>query len=263
LFSHFEKKFIKRHESLNDKFFDELRQVRYTVLGAVRLIKKDIIKLNNNIIDENILIGINSFELDQDAILEAILSYLRPFVNNAINDGANIIRVIIPCNTLSSICSKLENILNNDDGSQDILSKLNYSTLVNENFNTNLKIEVPNITDIVINEMQKKNIQNCQIIASKAAYNYYMEEIINKNSKIRFKLWEDGQRNSFKNVLIQNLDGKKTEIKVTQNSKTNPILSACTDIKINGTIDSLEIFAKELVKSAYSRIYFDPTHCLK
>ena len=257
LFSHYEKKFIKSHESLNHKFFDELRQVRYTVLGAVRLIKKDVIKLNNNKIDENILFGINSFERDHDIILKAIISYLRPFVKNAIIEGANIVRIIIPCNTLSSMCSELEIILNSKDGFQDILRNSSYSTVNNSSINNYLKIEVPNITDLVINELEKKNVQQCQIIASNAAFSYYNEKVIKRNSKIKFTLWQNGQRNAFEDVLIQTLNGEKPKIKVTQDSKTNPVLSACTDIKFNSTIDSLKIFAKEMVRSAYSKIYFD------
>jgi len=106
-----EKRLIKTIlEPDGHEFFDEYRRIMFTVIGDLAFFKELAIAesaASNGYLTEDILIGLGSFTIMSHEVVDRIALGVIQEAFAAIDRGHERLRVMIPCNTLSSLAKKL------------------------------------------------------------------------------------------------------------------------------------------------------------
>ncbi len=238
-FSRFEKEVIMK--SLNEKeFFDEYRTLKYTVAGLLPEIKKEFIKqvyADSKVFDSRILIGSKNGQSPMSFVGD-FLEHITPYVASAISTGATEIRIIIPCNTLAPLSIRLDELF------KDYIESNNMSGRI--------KISVPNIPSVVIKNVTSENLY---LIGTPSAFKAYEKEIFLQNLNIKLSGGSDEELERSEQIILNCIRGRETMDLIKKICyPSSSIVSACTDVSITDTIDSLSIFAQEMAYEAYKEL---------
>ena len=236
-FSRYEKEVIQNIID-NDAFFDEHRTLRYTITGLLSDIKKELIKQiygDSCVFDSRILIGSKNGPTPMEFVGE-FLEHITPYVASVISNGSTDIRIIIPYNTLAPLSIRLDELF------RDYLdSNTAYS---------GIKINIPNIPSVVIKNVISDNLY---LIGTPSAFLAYEKEIRLQSLDIKLSGGSDEELELSEKIILNCIRGNNTmDLMKNINFPNSSIVSACTDVMIPGTIDSLSLFARQMAEDAYT-----------
>jgi hypothetical protein len=241
----------KQHST---QFFDEQRIIGYSLVGLLRNIKEPYIrKFEDSFlpIDETILVGYSKGILP-DEIISRILLVLEPWVNSALTTNPQKIRIVVPCNTLTSALIKVRDILNRIKNKNiDTETKKKYFTSI-DTFNSwqnallTLEIDIPTIPEILLST-SISDLKKIPLIGTNSTIEIYNEVAKCKGLKIIF--YSPITESEFMQLLKNSINGNfNPNYLINYPSNT---INACTDLKIKSTIDSCQVFAESLVNEVY------------
>lgn len=213
-------------------FFDEYRIVDYTIAGLLHKIKKDLLERlyrESPRLDDRVLFGsINGSEAVSYA--RQFAEQILPYIQRASAEGAEAIRVVIPCNTLAPVADYLEGYFNEIE-----LEK-------------KLPVSVPNIPAVV---MKKIDAGQVYLIATKAAFSAYENLVRKQGLDVALSGGTPEQLEQSERILLCSIRGEDPSPYLRDIGTAIPVISACTDVCIPGTIDSLCLFAQHMAEEVY------------
>jgi hypothetical protein len=239
-----------------DEFYDEYRMIRYTIVGAIRDIKHEILPDTLEEIEDSCLVGVEGGPSPLD-ILPHVVSVAVPYVLNAIKMGATQVRVLIPCNTMYTVAIRLRDILS---GPQNLKQFISNHDLVTDqalellDYMRDVRVTVPAVAEEVLQELDELGKERILVAASNSANKAY-ERVINKYyDHMDFEEWLPTGVDTFSELLQKAFQGEPIDTRSSLKKDSDAVVSACTDIPIPDTFDSVNIFARRLVDDAYQRL---------
>lgn len=253
-FSNFEKNLIKAKLAGED-FYDEYRLVNYTVIGELRRIKSRYLDFYKKGFDRSILVGVKG-GISLEEIFPDFIREILPHLNTVISKGSREIRVIIPCNTLAELSIKMEHVLTAKDGIQQYYHPKTETEINEFNFflrhHESLTIQVPTVPEAVLKSDKLDGAKKILLIGTISAIKAYSSIINRHHFQIEIVELNDLNNNLNFDVILKSIGGEKPDTSFLSKLPNDiKIVSACTDVEIPGTIDSVTEFAKHLASEIY------------
>lgn len=255
-FEEAERRLILSRLPAGTEFFDEYRLVRYTVIGALREVKAALLP-DRGALSRSVLIGTRDGP-SPETLYGPVLRVLMPFVVNARERGASVVRIVVPCNTLSLLCSNLEETLADfatfaraarlhQIDSDDITAMADW--LVPG------RVRCPAVPSVVLGELQARQVRTVAVVASDEAFRAYEEASARRPGGVEVTRWSSADGRSFEDCLLRAVESGSREASDLSGAETSAtVLSGCTDVRIAGALDSTEIFAQAMAVGAYDFI---------
>jgi len=239
-----------------DTFYDEYRQIRYTVVGSLPEIKRELLPDKLSEIDDSVLVGVEGGQSPLE-LLPEIIRILAPTINAAVAQGAQRMRIIIPCNTMYLVSKGISSILLNGKALMNFAHEHGlFGPEIGQLAETleNISIESPSVVEGVVSELDESGVDRVLLAASAAAESAYQKLIAKDFDHIECIPWLPPGIASFSDLLQRAIQEKPIPEDTAYDAGSEALLSACTDIPIPGTLDSTELFARRMVRSAYQHI---------
>jgi hypothetical protein len=250
------------------EFFDEYRRIMFTAIGDVAFFKEAAIlksALSHGHLRDDILIGVGSSpSMSQEFIDRVTLSVIQEALV-AIDHGHNILRVMIPCNTLSSLAKQIGKMIHSDMELKRIVE-----TYAPSGFDihrlTTAHIDVYTVPEAVMRHLAetKKNGKMTHLLVlgtsgTNAIYGAYTESYA-----IIVLPIENWEQELIDEAIVASIGGDRNKIDIhkeqLQKEIIKPrsdmfenltILEACTDFRLGLGVSSLEVFADVMVMDCY------------
>jgi hypothetical protein len=225
-------------------FYDEYRAVRYTVVGVIDAIKAPWLRKFSDAsraLDDSILAGVSDGIAIGD-LAAPIAAALAPYVDQAIRGGAQRVRVIVPCNTLSPVLRQIKSLLQ----TQIEQCHEHAGACV-------VEIEVPSIPELVVPRLGSAVHASYAFLGTASAFAEYQSVIVRNAAPVTLFRYGDGSDRDLSMALLhQALGGSvsATEARPTPAAGVG-LLCGCTDFCVTGATDALEIFARAVAEDAY------------
>jgi hypothetical protein len=226
--------------------------VRYTIVGALRLLKKEILR-EGSVVDFRCLVGVKG-GIDPLTLFHPLVCLIVPYVRIALEMGANRIRIVIPCNSLAQTTLLIR------EAFKEVSTLLNavehfpqakgHVLAMSEKF-AGARIEVPCLPELVLEELSLAGVQNAWVLGTQSAIVAY-REAANRllPPAVDIYEWPLSQNQQFQEVLRASImNGSIPLIE----KPTGTLVSGCTDIQIPGTWDSLSVLAHRMAVDAYAQ----------
>jgi hypothetical protein len=259
-FSHAEREVVSA--SLSDPFFDEHRRVRYSIVGLLRDIKREFIaeyERAGRPLDEGVLVGVRG-GLKTDDILDAMVGCLAPWLLLALTSGAARVKVIVPCNTLAPVLPSLEGALRDFDRLKHHLRRggARPPARALELFEAaaaeaeGVAVSAPSIVSAVIDELEASPPARLAIFGTDISLACYREEL--RRRRLGTEVFDYSEVANYTAARVINASvGGVTRLPSLARGAADGlnVLSACTDVGIEGALDSTLIFARRMAADAY------------
>jgi hypothetical protein len=250
LISKKEREFILNQNS-KQSFFDEKRRIQTTLVCTLSFIKKDILPVRLEDINETHLVGtLNG--IDPHVILERLLNVICNYIKVVIRLAPNRIRIVLPCVTLSPLLRDIsEYFTANDKSFQGILDPPLFSqiSVINQELaESNIKLTFPSITDVVMQEIKDREIKYLKVIATKVGQEAWRDSKDRIYPKLKLEKRKLKDEIFFNNLYSNSIHGKVFDLKKLNSSN---VLYGCTDLEQYGLLDIIEIYTRFLIKDAY------------
>ncbi|HEX8337271.1 MAG TPA: hypothetical protein VF621_11120 [Pyrinomonadaceae bacterium] len=248
--------------SLSAPFFDEHRRVRYSIVGLLRDIKKEFIAEYGRAgrpLDEGVLVGVRG-GLKTDDILDSLVGCLAPWFLLALTSGASRVKVIVPCNTLAPLLSTLEESLRDLDrlkhhlrrgGAQPAAHAWELFEATAERA-AGVAVSAPSIMAAVVDELEASPPARLAVFGTDIALACYREEL--RRRKLDTEVIDYSEVAHYQAAQVINASvGGVTQLPCLAHEAADglTVLSACTDVGIDGALDSTLIFARRMAAAAY------------
>nr|QEO74325.1 hypothetical protein [uncultured bacterium] len=248
--------------SLSAPFFDEHRRVRYSIVGLLRDIKKQFIaeyERSGRPLDEGVLVGVRG-GLRNDDILDALVGCLAPWFLLALSSGAGRVKVIVPCNTLAPLLGTLEHSLRDFGRIKDHLRRSGthlpaevwelFEALADKS--AGIPVSAPTMPVAVVDELEASPPARLAIFGTDIALDCYRQEIRKRNLDIEVVDYAEVTHCTSAQVINASVGGRSRVPNLAPGAADGlAVLSACTDVEIEGALDSTAIFARRMAAAAY------------
>jgi hypothetical protein len=250
----------------NLEFFDEYRRIMFSMIGDVAFFKKSMISQvvnKNGYLTDEVLIGLGQTDTTAEFEKNVIFCVLQE-VMLAVDRGYNEIRVVIPCNTLSTFTFKIGRLLNDLPALQAIADSFDRPVANLENI-TKARITVHTVPEAVI-ELASREMNTHLLLLGTAHTNEIYKRLCGSTGLTVIDL-DHREQKLIDQAIVGSIGGDTAEMAKHRNELmtelVNPrqmqnenllVIEACTDFKLNIGLSSLEIFAHEMVSKCYSNL---------
>jgi hypothetical protein len=258
----YEREIVRTLIGYDRDFFDEYRRIMFTCVGDLAYVKSSAIRAYTEVnrpLDRNVLFGVGSTPIPAVAV-EAITDVLVGPITEALGRGYDHVRVVIPCNTLGdiedqlvrSLIARLPGIPVTQYGSDAITPA------------TRERIVVYGVPRVVIRHQQLTwPDAHLMLIGTALARSTY-RTVIDEMGARRIRLVEcsPDEQDLMDRLVAASIDGDKGDlvalteemeavVAYRRRSDRFSVIQASTDLDIGIGIQSLSVFARELVLDAY------------
>lgn len=262
-----EKRLIKKIlEKDGHEFFDEYRRIMFTVVGDLAFFKETAIAESASRIGcltEDILIGLGSSSMSKEFVDRVSLSVIQE-VLAAMDRGHQRFRVMIPCNGLSVLAKKIEEIICSADELERILA--DYSPMRSDSHKiAATPISVQTVPTAVMRHLTKaQNLPETLqllVLGTRGVNGIY--ESLTESKSTRILPLTDREYQLIDKAIVASIGGDLNEIELcrkrVQEELVQPhgglsnlvVLEACTDFHLGLGLSSLEVFAEAMVADCY------------
>jgi hypothetical protein len=236
-FSDRERELITAELPAEAEFLDEHRLVQLTVLGQLRVVKRDILAPfleRGRPLDASVMVG-TSIGASVEAIVPRLGALLGDQLTVAAKHGVGRVRVVIPCNTLGPVAEPLERAL------QDPATELG------------LDLGIAPMPPLVAAELRDRGSGPVRVLgtpSSVAAYRAELDVLDNPEELTRAyeRCINDAIRGVAPTPAALEVVQRYT---AAQDVAGGAVLEACTDVNLDVGLDALEIYAARLAREAY------------
>jgi len=234
-------------------FFDEMRRVKYTVLGALRQIKAEFLPASDAEIDHRVLIGTRN-GLEQTSVRQQLFDLITPYLRLAAQNNANAIRVVIPCNSLSDTAMWLSQCMGIPPG-------IGHEANAGDDIGTmppvlclppDVTVVVPHLPTIVLEYLNTIGVRNVLFVGTQDALSAYMNTAKALGFHMTIRCWPPPGTMDFGTWLQECTESGCPDLSVAMNVEAGEVIvCGCTDLRVPGAIDSVEILAERLATDVY------------
>lgn len=250
----------------NLEFFDEYRRIMFSMIGDVAYFKKTLIGEvfdKRGYLTDEVLIGLGQTDTTADFEKNVFFCVLNE-VLGAINRGYGQIRIVIPCNTLSTFTFKMGRILNDLTTLESIIDTFD-KRIIGYECIKKAKITVHTVPEAVIEKASRD--MNTHLLLLGTAHTNEIYKRLCFNTGLQIIELDSREQKIIDQAIVGSIGGDIAEMakhrnelmielvqpRQLQNEKLL-VIEACTDFKLNIGLSSLEIFAHEMVSKCYSGI---------
>jgi hypothetical protein len=244
-------------------FFDEYRRVTYSVVGLLPDIKGPFIERYREAgrpLDNGILVGAGGGLRPED-VLPRIVGSLAPWLSAALSSRARRVKIIIPCNTLAPLAEPLERVLSDAGGMEDLLGR--HGIAVTAGTRAALQavaaaasarsLSVPSIPRVVIGECVHSLKPRVAVLGTDVALECYRQAARERRLDVEIFGYQQLCDDSFESVINSSIQGGAEVAELSRGlTEGYTVISACTDVEVEGAIDSTTVFARHIAAGAYS-----------
>ncbi len=252
----------------NLEFYDEYRRIMFSVIGDLNYFKETMIEENivkRKCLTDEILIGVGrTANLNNEFVDRVAFSVIQEIISAIDRNHLNI-RILIPCNTLSSLTKTIEGIITSEEKLIRI-NKLNSNKLIGIERISSAKIIIKTVPDSVMNylSVNKNPYKKMNLLVlgtSETNLIYNALSVLYPINIIPLTLRDQELIN---NAIVASIGGnsklvkqctKTLEMEIIEPIKNKfsnlIILEACTDFHLGLGLNSLEVFASETVTDLY------------
>ncbi len=251
----------------NREFFDEYRRLMFTAIADLAFFKKSAISTSAQsfgYLTEDILIGLGSSSMSEDFVDRVSLSIIQEAIG-AIHRGHERLRVMIPCNGLTILATRIKRVLR----SMDELKRMGQSIGMKD---CDLEkvfsagIAVHTVPTTVMNYLTRGNSKSTAVpvlVLGTRGVNQIYYELAESCSASILPI-EKQEYELIDEAIVASIDGDQQAVSLCRerlltnivNPRKNTcgsltILEACTDFNLGIGLSSLEVFANSMVADCY------------
>ena len=245
-------------------FFDEYRRIMFTVIADLFFFKQA--EIQNALEAEghftkDILIGLGPSPMSEQFVHSVVVSVVQE-VLAAINRGHQLIRIMIPCNTLSNFVRDIGVFLS----SRDYLRELNLLTAGEIDKILRSHINTYTVAEAVIHHLNRlrkdDEIIRLLVLGTRDTNNIYSLYAQRYNMEVIYL--EDHEYELIDATIVASIGDDKQKIEEScaalqdeiilprsKSEKNMVVLEACTDFHLGLGLSSLEVFADSMLVSVY------------
>lgn len=254
----------------NAAFFDEYRRIMFTLIGDIGYFKQSLIERRGSkqFLDAGVLIGIGELQIPYEVGFRLTRAVLEQIVIG-IEHGYDVIRVVIPCNTLSPFGSQLAVELGTPEGVLESVT----ATLGSEHWNPlpnsrmrNVRIQVLTVPTTVLEHLHEKHGAQAEllVLGTTSTRGIYVDAITHQGLDY-FVIEPTPQAQELMNeTVVASIDGDASRLRQLrqrlESEVVRPhlerdanviIVEACTDFELSLGLSSRECFVQRIVRDAY------------
>jgi hypothetical protein len=254
----------------NFEFFDEYRRIMFSMIGDVAFFKRSMISrvaAKNGYLTDEVLIGLGQTDTTAEFERNVIFCVLKEVVS-AVDRGYRQIRVIIPCNTLSTFTFKIGRLLNDLPQLKIIVDTFDQPFFGYDKINQ-ARITVHTVPEAVIEKAARE--LNTHLLLLGTAHTNEIYKRLCANTTMKVINLDQREQKLIDQAIVGSIGGDIAEMAKHRNelmaelvepqqsqNKNLLVVEACTDFKLNIGLSSLEIFAYEMVSKCYSNLVNSP-----
>lgn len=245
-FSARERELITSRLPDGEEFLDEHRRVQLTVLCQLRFVKRRIFEAyarERRAIDREMMVG-TSYGTPVTEIVPTLGGLLRQHVLVAAEQGARLIRIVIPCNTLGVIADALRDELGAGAAG------------------TGAVVRVEPMQPLIGADLLERGTESVLVLGTPGSVAAYREVLADTRPAIEVLDNSAELTTAYERCINDAIQGARPdppafaavrEAAARQTDAGRAVLEACTDVSLGVGLDALEIYADRLARAAYGR----------